>query len=1088
MKNALLRSSAVTAWLGFFGVLAAAGAPVKVWQDSIRLSTYEEREAEAEPQFSAYARNSAAYPYPVRSHLTQTRREKTWLQLNLENEYLLCRVLPELGGHLYSCRDKRNGREMFHANPVIKKAPFSMRVAWVALGVESNFPVTHSRTTVSPTDFALHTEPDGSARAVLQTIDRVTGMQWRVDYVLRPADTVLEQRVTLYNRSYARHGYLWWANAGFTLDDPATRFVLPARLVGENWFSRMDTWPIDSAGRDESLVAMHKDAMAWFAYGCREPFFAVYKPGFRSGLAHFADPDIVTGKKLWLWGSTQEATVKPQVTDNFPFYGEIQAGLFQTQEIYQFLEPEQYRMFSEYWIPVHDVGGVSRVTRDAVLNMERRTVSGARPQLLVEFSVTHPVAGAAIRLRSEGKVAFEQRLDLNPAARYEHVLQDPGQGPYTVQLADAKGSILLEHTEGRYATLAPEERQPGAAPSAGNQETEAKFVADAKYEELTEQWGKAWAHYGAGLKKFPSSIPLLKEAGILAVALHRFQDAVRLLEPVHAVDGSDEVSYAYGVALAMHERDAEARSVLSQISPSGRFGAAAALQLALLAARGKDDTAALNALQPLLSVFGGPLRAGGIEVALLRRSGRKEDASRHLSLWLRQDPADSMLRFEKTLLSKDDDAALWNHLAADAERVIALSDEYISLGMYEDALQLLANAYQPLPAEQLEPGAVPPSQSPLVAYYRAYCREQLHQPAAEDLAVAARASTTYAFPYLPSALAVLQYAIKSNPSDAKAHFLLGLFLMQGLQVDEAVAEFSKAVAIDRKQPGLERELAKAMREVNKDLLAANATVKQGSQPHSAPHPQPPRSNPPVAAAKVLPFSRTEPAVQATWLESRDLVNLASAAMMSAASGNAITAGGTFDPKRFAAEKQPAEVRRAYIEVQLHKLLAATANPDKCPEALHGRDVLGDEDKNLPFTFHGFGNFMKAAHFQYYLAMVEANCQEQKSARKRWERVSKMKESLPSAEFAFPLLAALKIHAADAKPRIAAALESVRGALSSADQETKPSLVYLEAMLLHMSGNDGEAIPKLQELVNTAAENIDVQYFARLVMREILPPK
>src|SRR5262249_55356333 len=152
---------------------------------------------------------------------------------------------------------------------------------------------------------------------------RVSGMQWRVEYVLKPASTVLEQRVTLYNRGVSSRPYSWWANAAFVLDDPATRFVLPARLVGEHGNARMETWPVNAAGQDESLVSAHKEAMAWFAYGCREPFFAVYKPGFRSGLAHFADPAVLTGKKLWLWGSIQEKTIHPQITDNFPFYGEM---------------------------------------------------------------------------------------------------------------------------------------------------------------------------------------------------------------------------------------------------------------------------------------------------------------------------------------------------------------------------------------------------------------------------------------------------------------------------------------------------------------------------------------------------------------------------------------------------------------------------------------------------------------------------------------------------------------------------------------------------------------------------------------------
>ena len=49
-------------------------------------------------------------------------------------------------------------------------------------------------------------------------------------------------------------------------------------------------WPVTVDGQDGSLVANHKKAAAWFAYGSREPFFAVYKPGSRSGLAHYADP------------------------------------------------------------------------------------------------------------------------------------------------------------------------------------------------------------------------------------------------------------------------------------------------------------------------------------------------------------------------------------------------------------------------------------------------------------------------------------------------------------------------------------------------------------------------------------------------------------------------------------------------------------------------------------------------------------------------------------------------------------------------------------------------------------------------------
>ena len=71
-----------------------------------------------------------------------------------------------------------------------------------------------------------------------------------------------------------------------------------------------------------------------------------------------------------------------------------------------------------------------------------------------------------------------------------------------------------------------------------------------------------------------------------------------------------------------------------------------------------------------------------------------------------------------------------------------------------------------------------------------------------------------------------------------------------------------------------------------------------------------------------------------------------------------------------------------------------------PGVLDAIDTLGDEDKGLPFTFHGFGSFMKAAHFQYYLGIVEANCQAQKSARKRFEKVSKIRNRCPRRKLLF----------------------------------------------------------------------------------------
>ena len=124
----------------------APAKPVHAWQDSMTLPTYPEDDPDPKPQYALYGADNPNYPYPLRIHYKlEGASPKSWRTLNLENEYLFCRVMPDIGGRLYSCRDKRNGREMFYANPVVKHNEAGLRGAWVAMGIESNFPAAHAR-------------------------------------------------------------------------------------------------------------------------------------------------------------------------------------------------------------------------------------------------------------------------------------------------------------------------------------------------------------------------------------------------------------------------------------------------------------------------------------------------------------------------------------------------------------------------------------------------------------------------------------------------------------------------------------------------------------------------------------------------------------------------------------------------------------------------------------------------------------------------------------------------------------------------------------------------------------------------------
>src|SRR5215210_1309430 len=140
------------------GAVMAFSAPpdagVRVWQGTVQLPTYTEGAANPNAPFDLFSFGRFNYPYPLRDALTNRRELVTWRSLHLENEYLRLTVLPDLGGHIYSCLDKRSGREMFYANTAIKKALIGYRGAWAAFGIEFNFPVSHNWVSMSPVDFA----------------------------------------------------------------------------------------------------------------------------------------------------------------------------------------------------------------------------------------------------------------------------------------------------------------------------------------------------------------------------------------------------------------------------------------------------------------------------------------------------------------------------------------------------------------------------------------------------------------------------------------------------------------------------------------------------------------------------------------------------------------------------------------------------------------------------------------------------------------------------------------------------------------------------------------------------------------------
>ena len=83
------------------------------------------------------------YPYPIVDKLFDTREDRTYRAVWLENEYVRVCVLPEIGGRMFEAVDKSNGYDFIYRQHVIKPALIGMMGAWMSGGVEWNIPHHH---------------------------------------------------------------------------------------------------------------------------------------------------------------------------------------------------------------------------------------------------------------------------------------------------------------------------------------------------------------------------------------------------------------------------------------------------------------------------------------------------------------------------------------------------------------------------------------------------------------------------------------------------------------------------------------------------------------------------------------------------------------------------------------------------------------------------------------------------------------------------------------------------------------------------------------------------------------------------------
>ena len=758
-----------------------------------------------------------------------------------------------------------------------------------------------------------------------------------------------------------------------------SRIEYPMEFAAAHGFAEVQRWPVDPQGKDLSVIKNQTDGpVSLFVHGSREGFMGIWHPHTNVGTAHFAEYSELPAKKIWSWGVDADGLDwRKALSDDNSAYAEVQAGLFRNQETYSFLEPRQHISFSEYWMPVRGIGGISRANLTGVVHLERK--EGA---LEASLNVNQKIPAATLQILDGTVPLFSETMDLTPEKNWSKKVRVPNDTrKYTFALRDAHGAVLLHQTEGKYDWTPESEVRVG--PQANykfpeeNARTEDDWLQSGKADELNGDLLSAVKTYNQALQKFPTSYELLKSAGRLDAGLKRFEEAAPRLASAHERNTTDaEISYYFGITEESLGHEGAAIDAFEAAMRSPLHRAAAALRLAEMYARHNDLERAEDLIAQSRKSAPDDLRAAEEQIALLNARGQAELATQRAKELLRSFPSSAFVREELNIPDLP-------HLAADPYRVLNVAAEDARLGLYKKALQVLSRDYPAVNPDQREPGTVLPQDNPLVVYFRGYCREKTGESGANDYAQASRLSTLYVFPSTLEDKLALEAALRSNSNDPTAHYLLGTWFFARAKTSDALREWEAARQRNPKIPALQASIGLALLHEKHDFGAAVKVFDEGIQ-------YDPRN--------IVNYSGNAAAMSVTGKSAADRVKaferypdlkqmptplVYELALSRAEAGNYEGATALFHERFFGREEGGTNVRQVWIEVRLSQGigLAKTGN---CKDALGVAQSLGAPASGLSFTSDGFEPILKSARTDYLVGEVYSACGKKTEANAKYQ--------------------------------------------------------------------------------------------------------
>jgi tetratricopeptide (TPR) repeat protein len=813
MQIRLPHTALLAALASLIAATASAATPVTLREVDELIPTYLMDAPDPNPQFyfggSSQGAQNRVYPYPLYDNLTAVKADKRYRMVYLENEYVKIGILPDSGGKIFEAIDKTDGYHFFYRQHVIKPALISLLGAWISGGVEWDIPHHHRATSFLPTQYAVASASDGSKTVWVGELELRDRTRWAVGVTLHPGKSYLEVAFRMANRTPVPVSMLCFANVAVHVNETYQVIFPPSTQWGTGHGKRDFTpWPIDRNNVDLSWYKNIPGSRSVFAWNYQDDFSAGYDHGKQAGTMSIADHNVVPGKKFFTWGDGPTGHLQDHyLTDSDGPYIELMVGAYSdNQPDYSWLAPHETRSWTQFWYPFRGIGGVKNANIEAAVNLEVK-----EGQIHVGFCSTSDRPAAEVTLKLKDQVLIRETVAINPGKPYVKQLAFPaGADEHNLRATlSAQGRELVAYSPIRLQPE-PEPKPVTNFPAPADfKTTEELYFAGLRVDQFRAPNTRPEIYWEEALKRDPGDVRVNTVMGLNAIKGGRFAEAEPFLRKAleratdrHTSPKDGEPFYYLGLALKRQGKIDDAFNQFSKSTWSGAWRNAGYFEMAQIATLRGDFPSALTYDNNSLNANSQDVRALALKAALLRHTGKSEEALATANAILRIDPLDLRAQAERTLTGKAKDAAsvLLRTCAAFPATALEAAADYLNAGLWQDGTALLTQVVNAAPDKARV--------SPLAYYYLGYFAQQLNQPqkAGDYYQLAAKAPTDYVFPFQTEMITVLEQAMQANPADSRAPYYLGN-LLYNWQPDRAVALWERSAAMGADFPVVYRNLA-----------------------------------------------------------------------------------------------------------------------------------------------------------------------------------------------------------------------------------------------------------------------------------------